>query len=237
MHHHSGLNGVVGVCVLILVLGGGCTKKEIDADASGKSFTPGKSGSKDLPPKTGTPRGGTLAGSSETPDGRGGGGESGTNSTSSFPALGSADKGSRGGEIIVASAEPSGATPGQLEQMKQDQFVTTQANLNDVFFAFDSSNLTDEGKSALQHDAEWLRANPSRSITVEGHCDERGTVAYNLVLGERRAKAARRYLHELGIDANRMTTVSFGKERPFCMAHDEACYRENRRAHMIVRAP
>jgi len=163
-----------------------------------------------------------------------GDGSVGDRGAGSFPKLGGAGSGS-GGDIVVAKAEPSESTQGQLERMKQEQLATAQASLDDAFFAFDSWKLSDEAKRALEHDAEWLKANPGRAITIEGYCDERGTVAYNLVLGERRAKAARSYLVELGVEPNRLLTISFGKERPFCAEHEESCYQRNRRAHLVVR--
>ncbi len=85
-------------------------------------------------------------------------------------------------------------------------------------------------------DAEWLKANPTKSVTIEGHCDERGTLAYNLVLGEKRAKAVQKYLMELGVNAKQLSVVSYGKERPFCNEHEDACYQKNRRGHLVVRA-
>ena len=84
-------------------------------------------------------------------------------------------------------------------------------------------------------DAEWMKSNSSSQIKVEGHCDERGTSAYNLVLGEKRAKAARNYLVELGVGANRLSVVSYGKERPSCNEHTEACYQQNRRGHLALK--
>ena len=246
MRQRSGLVHIIGVCALALVLGGGCTKKELDASTSGKSFSgPGKAGATEVSAKSGSPGGpggagrsasgpGSGAGSSGMPGGSMGERGSGDGSSSSFPSLGGPGKGS-GGDIIVAKAEPSEATQAQLERMRQEQLATAQASLDDAFFAYDSWRLTDEAKRALQHDAEWLKGNPGKTITIEGYCDERGTVAYNLVLGERRAKSARNYLVELGVEPNRLATVSFGKERPFCTEHDETCYQQNRRAHIVVR--
>ena len=92
----------------------------------------------------------------------------------------------------------------------------------------------------LQHlEAEvndWLKANARVKVTLEGHCDERGTSEYNLALGDRRANAAREYLASLGIDGSRIRTVSYGKERPFCTQSNESCWQENRRAHFLITA-
>src|SRR5574341_2041694 len=102
--------------------------------------------------------------------------------------------------------------------------------LRDVFFDYDRSTLTDEARRALNENASWLKGNSQARITVEGHCDERGTAEYNLALGDRRAKAVREYLVAAGIDGSRIRTISYGKERPINPGHDEAAWRVNRRA-------
>ncbi len=107
--------------------------------------------------------------------------------------------------------------------------------LKDIFFDFDKSNIRDDARPNLLEDQQWLKANSAAQITIEGHCDERGTAEYNLGLGERRAKAARDYLVAAGIDAKRVKIISFGKERPFVLGHDEAAWKWNRRAHFVVR--
>ena len=114
--------------------------------------------------------------------------------------------------------------------------TTTAATspLKDVFFDYDKALLTDEAKRALNEDAAWLKANPRGQIAVEGHCDERGTSEYNLGLGDRRAKAARDYLVAAGVDGGRIRTISYGKERPFVLGHDESAWRWNRRAHFAI---
>jgi peptidoglycan-associated lipoprotein len=106
--------------------------------------------------------------------------------------------------------------------------------LKDIFFDFDKSTMRDDAKPNLNEDLQWLNANPTEQITIEGHCDERGTAEYNLGLGGRRAKAIRDYLVAAGIDARRIKTVSFGKERPFVLGQDEAAWAWNRRAHFVV---
>ncbi len=107
--------------------------------------------------------------------------------------------------------------------------------LEDVFFDFDKYNLTPEARATLEKNAAELRRRADVMITIEGHCDERGTKAYNLALGEKRAKAARDYLVSLGIDASRIAIVSYGEERPFDPGHDETAWARNRRAHFVVR--
>ncbi len=115
-----------------------------------------------------------------------------------------------------------------LEELNQD------SPLQPVFFAYDSAEIDAASRRVLDQNAEVLRRNPNWVITIEGHCDERGTAEYNLALGERRAVAARQYLEDLGLAADRLRTVSYGKEFPFDPGHDEAAWRQNRRAHMVI---
>jgi peptidoglycan-associated lipoprotein len=103
-----------------------------------------------------------------------------------------------------------------------------------VFFAFDQFDVEGAGQQALNHNAEILRKYPSWIITIEGHADERGTAEYNLALGERRALGARNYLVSLGVPADRLRTVSYGKEFPFDPGHTEEAWAKNRRAHFVV---
>ena len=109
--------------------------------------------------------------------------------------------------------------------------ATKEGPLKDVFFDFDKAILTDEAKKTLGDNIKWLQANPAARITVEGHCDERGTDEYNLGLGEHRAKVIRDYLVAGGIDAKRIATISYGEERPFALGHDESDWKWNRRGH------
>ena len=108
--------------------------------------------------------------------------------------------------------------------------------LKPAFFDLDSAEITTVSQQTLQENAQVLRRYPSWQITIEGHCDERGTAEYNLALGERRAIAARDYLVSLGIAADRIRTVSYGKEFPFDPGHDEAAWSKNRRAHFVITA-
>ena len=105
-----------------------------------------------------------------------------------------------------------------------------------MFFELDSAEVNAAGQAALDADAAVLKRYPSWTVTIEGHCDERGTAEYNLALGERRAVAARTYLVSVGIPADRLRTVSYGKEFPFDPGHDEAAFAKNRRAHFVVTA-
>ncbi len=108
--------------------------------------------------------------------------------------------------------------------------------LGDVFFDYDESTVRDDARAALQGNAEWLKRWTSTRITVEGHCDSRGSSEYNLGLGERRATAVREYLASLGIAGDRVTAVSKGKEQPFCRDETESCWSQNRRGHFIITA-
>ena len=112
---------------------------------------------------------------------------------------------------------------------------SSEGRVQDIYFAFDSWSISSEGARYLEEDAKWLHANPEKGLTIEGHCDQRGTQDYNLVLGKKRAEAAREYLINLGVQAHRIKIVSYGKERPFCQNNNEECFQENRRNHMVVR--
>ncbi|MCP9451220.1 MAG: peptidoglycan-associated lipoprotein Pal [Nitrospira sp.] len=140
-----------------------------------------------------------------------------------------------GSNVLMAKSDP-GSAARQMDEIRAEQAAAAAAGLRDVFFAFDSFVITEEGRQALSRNAQWIKANQGAQLRIEGHCDERGTSAYNLVLGEKRAKAARNYLVELGVSPSQLSVVSYGKERPFCKEHDESCYAQNRRAHMVVKA-
>jgi len=109
------------------------------------------------------------------------------------------------------------------------------AVLNDVFYAFDQYTLSAESKSILEGNADELRRDTSSRVTIEGHCDERGTRSYNIALGQKRADAARDYLVSLGISASRLETGSMGKEKPFDTRSSESAWAKNRRAHIFVK--
>ena len=108
--------------------------------------------------------------------------------------------------------------------------------LKPLFFELDSADVSAEGQQILQANASIMKKYPAWQITVEGHCDERGTAEYNLALGERRALAAKNYLVSLGIPADKIRVVSYGKEFPFDPGHDEGAWSKNRRAHFVITA-
>jgi peptidoglycan-associated lipoprotein len=105
---------------------------------------------------------------------------------------------------------------------------------NDIYFVYDSAALLPDSQSLLMEKAEWLQNHPQAAIVVEGHTDERGTVAYNLALGDRRAESVRAFLMELGVNVDRIRTVSYGEERPVDTGQNEAAWAKNRRAHFII---
>lgn len=136
-------------------------------------------------------------------------------------------------EPVVVPAEP--VREDRIAASSLDD-LNRNSPLKPAFFELDSSELGADAQRALADNAAVLKQNASWTVTIEGHCDERGTAEYNLALGERRAIAARAYLVSLGVSADRLRTVSYGKEFPFDPGHDEAAYAKNRRAHFVITA-
>jgi peptidoglycan-associated lipoprotein len=131
---------------------------------------------------------------------------------------------------------PAPLTEEEIFARKSLEELNEERPLGDVFFAFDSSELSEEGRRSLQKNADWMKRWTSTRVTVEGHCDSRGTSEYNLALGERRARAVTDYLASLGVGSDRVLPVSKGKEQPFCFEENEACWSQNRRGHFIITA-
>ncbi len=129
---------------------------------------------------------------------------------------------------------PPKAAPKQMPAAKSSQ-PQMAVELGDVFFAFDRSDLSSDSRATLADNADVLRSNPDVTVSIQGHCDERGTVEYNLGLGERRASSVRNYLMSLGISGSRIQTISYGEERPFQWGHNEGAWSQNRRAHFVVK--
>lgn len=127
-----------------------------------------------------------------------------------------------------------GAGAGSMARAQRGQSPEEDGILKDVRFGYDAADLDGEGHRIVEQNAAWLRANPAAKVEVEGHCDERGTIEYNLALGSRRAKAAKDALVTGGIDAGRISTISYGKELPLCQEQTEACFARNRRVHFVV---
>lgn len=148
-----------------------------------------------------------------------------------------------GGKKATDTAPPVEPTPNTQTETVQETPATSDpatsdqvepVSLNDVYFDFDSYSLSSEAKGTLEANARELKRVTTGTFTIEGHCDERGTKAYNLALGEKRANAAKEFLVALGVSASRISTVSYGKERPFDDGHDESAWAKNRRAHFVA---
>jgi peptidoglycan-associated lipoprotein len=131
---------------------------------------------------------------------------------------------------------PPALTEEEIFARKSLEQLNAERPLDDVFFDLDQSSIRDDAKPRLQKDADWLKRWTSTQITVEGHCDSRGSSEYNLGLGSRRATAVKDYLTSLGIPAGRMTVVSKGKESPVCSDENESCWQQNRRGHFVITA-
>ncbi len=133
---------------------------------------------------------------------------------------------------VTVSARPVAAEPPPATA--EDISRSFEQRVRDVFFDYDSFNIRTDAVPVLQANADWMRAHPQASVVVEGHCDERGSAEYNLGLGDRRANSAKEYLVSLGIDGNRIRTISYGKERPQCSEQTEDCWQRNRRGHFVL---
>jgi len=213
--------GLVLVMSMALIGMPGCSKRSVQSGGDSQS-TQGiaKGGSSDS----------SKSGVGSFPDTSvqsGGGGLRGLDKNPSEERVGSG--------TMLAKVDPSNSAGRQMDEIRAEQAASFAAGLRDVLFDYDSWTISEDGRQALSRDADWMKSNSSTLVKVEGHCDERGTSAYNLVLGEKRAKAARNYLVELGIGANRLSVVSYGKERPSCNEHAESCYQQNRRGHLVLK--
>ena len=135
-----------------------------------------------------------------------------------------------------APEAPRPLTDEELFARKSLEDLNSEKPLGDVFFAYDQSTISDEGRATIQRNMEWLRKWQSTRVLVEGHCDNRGTPEYNLALGEQRAAAVRDYLLSLGLPADRVTIVSKGEEQPFCNEDTDECFQQNRRGHFLITA-
>ncbi len=138
-------------------------------------------------------------------------------------------------EVAKTTEERVAPPPTVAEAPKPPRGISEITPLQDVFFDFDRFALRNDTKAALNQNVKWLKANLDAKVVVEGYCDERGTNEYNLALGERRANAVRDYLMGSGIDQGRVSTISYGEERPFVLSHDESSWQWNRRAHFVVK--
>jgi len=132
--------------------------------------------------------------------------------------------------------DPNLAGQNQALELNADSDSGTFGKLKTVYFPFNSATLRESTRKVLDENSEYLKTNGTLSIQVEGHCDERGGVQFNLALGEKRSQTIKNYLIASGIDANRVTTISFGKERPVAVGHDEVAWSKNRRGNFVLTA-
>lgn len=136
-----------------------------------------------------------------------------------------------------ARGEPSSPmTTSSLEALRSGQSTVTAPSdpLKDIYFGFDSADLSADARAMLKTNADWLKNNPAARVQVEGHCDNRGTAEYNLALGAKRAQAATDFLVTLGIPKDRLSTISYGQEIPVCNESTEECWAKNRRARFVI---
>jgi peptidoglycan-associated lipoprotein len=129
---------------------------------------------------------------------------------------------------------PAPADPLEGDLASVNEYLRSQGMLGDVYYAYDSADLSEEARQRLAANARFFNEHPVFEALIEGHCDDRGTPEYNLALGERRASSARSYLASLGVDGSRLRTITYGEERPVCTEQEESCWSQNRRAHFLV---
>lgn len=149
--------------------------------------------------------------------------------------------------VSCSSKKKAGEDIGGVEGQALDSSISSQglnydqqgsdsgniAGLNSINFDYDSATLSADARKTLASNAEWIRANTNATVQIEGHCDARGSVEYNLALGERRAKAVKSYLQSLGVDSKRMTIISYGEEKPLALGDTDSDYAKNRRANFV----
>ena len=131
---------------------------------------------------------------------------------------------------------PAPLTEEEIFARKSLAQLNSERPLDDVFFDLDKSEIRADARSPLQKDADWMKRWTSTQLSIEGHCDSRGSSEYNLALGSRRGNAVKDYLVNLGVPATRLTVVSKGKEQPFCSDENESCWQQNRRGHFVITA-
>jgi peptidoglycan-associated lipoprotein len=197
----------------------GCAKRPATTAAAAPAPT-GAAGT------TGAGGTGTSGGGSQMQPGGGTG--SGATAEATQPGAGGGTAGSGAGAGTGTQSPTATARPAIRD-------FAADSNLGDVFFDFDKYDIRQTDTRTLDGNAQWLKSNPNHLVLIEGHCDERGTNEYNLALGERRAKSTMNYLVSQGVQANRITIISYGEERPACTEKTEQCWAKNRRAHFLVK--
>jgi peptidoglycan-associated lipoprotein len=218
----------------VLLLGGmtfvGCAKRPATTQASAPAPTGAAAAGAGLTPAGTTTTGsGLQSGGTGTTTGQPGAGtQSGTTGTG--PGAAGTTSGTESTQVQPGPG--AGATPARVSPR---EFAENPA-LQDIHFDFDKSDIRSDAAKTLDANASWMKTNPNNLILIEGHCDERGTNEYNLALGERRARSTMNYLVAQGVQASRITIISYGEERPSCTEKTEACWQKNRRAHFLVKA-
>ena len=204
--------GLMTVTIWAVLVGAGCASRQVASTSGDQSMT--------IQSKAEAgPAGGATQEPRATVDSGG---------TSSKGTAGQLPEGSS------AAGGSLGPSPSQMPPPRA-QSSADLATLHDIYFDFDRYSIRRDAQATLDVNASLLRTESDTSVVVEGHCDERGTLAYNLVLGEKRAKAVKRYLEDLGIPGSRIQTTSYGEVRPFCKEHNDGCWSKNRRAHFVIR--
>ena len=216
--------GLFGAAILLT----GCPKKPAPAAGTGPGSAAGPAVSEGSGSTAGGDAGGSSAGAIGSGPGSTGGAAGGT-------SAGGAGTTAGGAGTTTDVAGGAGATGTTIPALPSPKEFTETGSLRDVHFDYDKYDVRPQDKPILEENANWLKSNPNALVLIEGHCDERGTNEYNLALGERRAKAARDYIVSVGIDGSRITLISYGKERPLCNEHTEACWGQNRRGHFLVK--
>jgi peptidoglycan-associated lipoprotein len=158
------------------------------------------------------------------------------------PPSGAPASGRESRSLDTHSSTPSASTPSRISPATASALndadsarVREMTGIGDIYFDFDQYTVRSDAQATLERNAQWILRESDKSVLIEGHCDERGTLAYNLVLGEKRAHSAKRYLENLGIPASRLQITSYGEVRPSCKEHNEGCWKYNRRAHFVAR--
>jgi peptidoglycan-associated lipoprotein len=202
--------GLMTVSIWAVVVGAGCASRQVASTSGDQSMT--------------------IQSKTEPDSGEG------VNPLATVDTGGPSLKETAGQSQAGSSAAGMTLTPGSSQsQPPRAQSSADLASLHDIYFDFDRYSIRRDAQTTLSVNASLLRTESDTSVVVEGHCDERGTLAYNLVLGEKRAKAVKRYLEDLGIPGSRIQTTSYGEVRPFCKEHNDGCWTKNRRAHFVVR--
>ena len=156
--------------------------------------------------------------------------------TFGLTSCGSQSKNDAGMDSGVTTEDQDMGNNGMNLELNGDSDSGKAGTLSTVYFDFNSSTLSSSTRDALESNANFLKENTSVEVQIEGHADERGGVQYNLALGEKRAQAVKQYLVSMGVSSSRVTTISFGKERPIAFGHDESAWSQNRRANFVVTA-